>query len=388
MRFPVSIAALLALVSPALPPAAVADDKEELRRLVDQIARGDDLEAADAGEQLVERLIGPVAEALESLSARPVEEQRRIRAVLSRVSSGLRLRLFRAELSADEARLLDRFTGQYRDLVYRLFDPNFRVRRDALEQIPLQRDSAAGLLIAARIDDEDEEVALAALRMAADLHDRVLARRLMRYVGDALEALRSGALKQEPEGVADTVALFVGRCCVILGACDEPAAAPVLVAALQYFPRSQYKDFFAAEDVAEALAAIGDEQAASAILPLLDDQTVVAFSGAESPRIEQRVSDVALLSLLRIYRLPREPFGFESGTSTQPRRSAQHVLIPDGSSAGDADRVIHGFRDDLPRAQARRAFLEWRRVNAELPAAQRSVPASQPTTRPAQPPGP
>lgn len=388
MRSPVRCAALAALWWLASLGAAWADERDELRRLVDQIARGSEFESADAGEQLIERLVGPVAEALESLSARPVEEQRRIRAVLSRVSSGLRLRLFRAELTAEEARLLDRFSEQYRDLVYRLFDPNFRVRLDALDQIPLQRETAAGLLIAARINDEDEEVALSALRIAANLHDRVLARRIIRYVRDALEALRTGALERESEGVADTVALFVGRCCVILGACEEPAAAPVLIEALQYFPRSRYKHFFAAEDVAEALAAIGDEQAAPAILPLLDDPTVVAFSGTDSARIEQRVSDVALLSLLRIYRLPLEPFGFESGPSAQPRRSAQHVLTPDDFSDAVADRVIHGFRDDRSRAQARRAFLEWRRVNADLPPAQRSVPASQPTTQPAQPANP
>lgn len=340
-------------------PAPAVLDQEQLQRLVDQIARGDEVEAAAATEELVERLVRPVADALGALESRPAAEQRRLRGLLSRLSAALRLKLYRAELSEVERKLLDEFVRQHPDLSHQLFDPNFLVRQASLARIPLEPNSGAGLMIAARVNDEDEQVAAAALEVALKLHDPVVARRLTLYVQGATEAIRSGYYSASEQEIALTVAQFVARSIHVLGEAQDAEAVPTIIDALEYFGRSPYWiDRTAVTDSMNALGQIGDERAAQVLLGFLNDTEVIRFRAApDGRRATSTVGDVALWNLCRIFKVPPESLGL--------------VVLKDFG-------VFVGFADEAQRVAARTAFLTWHRENAGKPASERGAPTTQP----------
>lgn len=373
------LALLLAVGGAAGVARAAADD--ELKRLIEQIARADEHEAADAANRLVERVVGPVAEAFGSLESRPAEEQRRLRAVLARITAALRVRVFRADLSAAEAELLDRFMPRHAELVHRLFDPSFRVRLDALSSIPLEPNTAAGLLIAARVDDEDEEVAMAALDVAAELHDAVLGRRLVKYVQGATQAVRAG-LYADDDDLAATVTLIAGRCCLILGECGLPEAVPVMTEALLFFGRSPQRAFIRVPELLDTLGKLGDERAVDALMAYVGERDLRYMRlGPQGQMILQLVGDTALLNLLRIYRLEPEAFGFlrapdtpAEGDGADPIRSPS----PAERAASPAGKAFYGLVDAAARERAIRMFADWHAANAKLAAENRRPPATQP----------
>lgn len=351
----------LLLLTPGPSGAQERPEQGGLRPLIERIATGDEVEFADATRQLVEQVVAPLAEAIGSLEARPAAEQVRIRQALARVSATLRVRLLRADLPEEDRKLLDEFARSYDDLLLRLFDENYRVRAEAVGQIPLEPGSGAGVLICAKVNDEDEEVAVAALEAARKLRDGVVARGLMRYVRGATEAIRSGFYRPSQHELAMTVALFVKDAIVVLGEARATEGVPTILEALRYFAGTTYWAPGHVGEVAAALGRIGDERAGAVLLRLLNDETFLRRRTGEDGRaIVQTVGDLALLSLLRIYQLPTGSFGL-------------HTL------PGAED--FAGFTSAEEREAARRIFRRWYEENAGRPAEERRPPALQPAVQ-------
>ena len=339
-------------------PAIVHADEDQarLKRLVDKVARGDEVEAAAAGEQLVELITAPLAEAIGSLESRPIEEQVRLRRVLARVTGALRVRLFRIDLSPEDCQLFDTFAASYPELVERLFDGNHLVRRAAVRQIPLEPNTGAGLLIAAKVNDEDADVAEAALEMAAALHDPVVARALTRYIHDATATVESGFYGPHQQDLALVVALIVARSTLVVADADSTASVPAVVDALRFFGRSKYWDHYHRSLAIRALGKLGDRRAAPVLLDFLDDPGRLRWRTVpDDKRANETVGDVTLLSLLRIYELPPADFGL-------------HV-VPDS-------QTFAGYADDQARREGHRAFRIWYQQHAKQAP---GSPASQPT---------
>lgn len=351
---------LLALALATLSSAAIPTRGDEtVRRLVDQIARGDDVESAEATDRLIRRLVDPLADAIGSLDARPAAEQLRLRRAVSRIAAALRIRLFQADLPDVDRKLFDAFRAHYDELVWQLFDDSAEVRLAAVNQIPLERDGGSGVLIAARVNDEDETVAEAALSMALKLHDDVVARGLTRYVRDATTALRGGFFKPEQNDIAIGVARFVGKSIVALGEAQAAASVPDIAAAMNYLAASPYwPDRQIVAECALALGKIGDERASAALIPLLRDATVYRSLATESGKlITQTNGDAALLSLARLYRIAPEALGLTVLTRAEN---------------------FAGFPDQAARDAAARAFKTWHDENAARPPEKRTAPTSRP----------
>ncbi len=343
-------------------PATVwAEDRDaQLKRLVDKIARGDEVEAATASEQLIELITGPLADAIGPLDTRPAEEQVRLRRVMARLAGTLRIRIFRIDLALEDRKLFDVFAAAYPELVQRLFDDHYAVRMAAVLQIPLEPDTGAGVLIAAKVNDEDEDVARTALTAAAKLHDAVVARNLTRYIRDATATIAAGFYGPEQQAIAQTVALLAWESTRIVGEAGSRQSVPVLVDALRFFGRSRYWDHYQRAEAARVLGGLGDARAAPVLLDLLDDPSPLhARTDDKGQRISETVGDAALLSLVRIYRLKAEDFG---------------LLVP--SPEGE----FAGYLDDEARRAGQRAFRIWHRQHA----GEAATEADQPTSRPAR----
>jgi hypothetical protein len=333
-------------------------DSAELKRLVERIARGDDVEAAAASDQLIQRVVGPLTEAIGSLDRRSVEEQMRLRRVLERLTGALRTRLFRMGLPPADARLFDRFAAAYPELVQRLFDADWRVRRAALLQIPLEANTGAGVLVAAKVNDEDEDVAREALRVAARLHDPVVARNLARYIDDATKTIAAGFYGPEQQDIARAVALLVLGSIRVVATAEARESTPVLVDALRFFGRSRYWDPHQRAVVIGALGELGDRRAEPALLDFLDDEAPLRWKAeVNGKRISQTVGDAALLSLLRLYGLEPATFGMHAPPS---------------------EEELAGYTDDESRREGHRAFRIWHQQHGQ----QQRLPASQPTSQP------
>lgn len=336
------------------PPDRASD---ELTELVERLVARDDWPSEQAEQQIVEMVIGPLARALGPLDARPADQQVRIRRLLSRLAAELRVRLVRASLHGEDARLFDEFQRRFPELVRRLFADDYRVRMAALQQIPLEPATGAGVLIAAKVDDPDADVAEAALELAAQMKDPAVVRGLTRYVRDATLALREGMYGAADEEIALTLALFVSRSIEILGQARARESVPEIVEALRVLGREPYQSTFNVPGVVTALGQIGDERAAPALLGLLEDATILraARDSAERP-VRQTLGDLALVNLLSIFRLQPEAFGV--------------IVLPDCPG---------GFSDDASRAAACRDFRAWYDRRRGAQAGDRTPP----TTRPA-----
>ena len=345
--------AILALALSSQARAQSKDDQGRLKRLVDKIATGDEVEAAAASEQLIELVTSPLVEAIGSLEGRPVEEQLRLRQILARVTGALRLRIYRMDLSPADRKLVDRFAKVYPELTERLFDGNWQVRKAAVLQIPLESNTGAGLLIAARVNDEDPDVAMAALDMAAALHDQIVARALTRYIKDATSAVEGGFYGPHQRDLAVTVGQIVAESIEALAKCGERDSVPVIIESLSYFGRSKYWDQSHRARVLRVLAELKDKRAVPVMLEFLDDPARLRWGiGAGQKRATETVGDVALQCLLRFYDL--QPDDFDLLVSQQ-------------------DPTFAGYVDEPARREGHRAFRIWH----EQHAAQRPS-ASQP----------
>jgi HEAT repeat protein len=303
------------------------------------------VESAAAMDLLIEHFTSPLAEAIGPMSPRPVEEQLRLRGLLSRLTGALRMRIFRLDLPPAERALYDSFAESYPQLCERLFDGNWRVRRAAVQQIPLEPDTGAGVLIAAKVDDEDEMVATAALKAAARLRDPVVIRNLTRFIQDATDAVRSGIYGPEDQDIALTLALFVHSSLGIVTSSPTAENIPVVIGAIQYFLRSQYWDPQRHAAAFHMLGRLNDRRAAPILLDRLDDPSLMRWqTGTNKERLRETLGDVALLNLARVFDLKPETFGL-------------HTLPDRGDFAG--------YPDEKSRQEGHRAFRIWLEEHAE-----------------------
>lgn len=343
-----------AAVAVALASTAYCDDDAQLKRIVDKIAKGDVVESADATEQLIELMTAPLADAIGSLEKRSVEEQVRLREALARLDGALRTRVFRLDLPAEDLALFDQFAAAYPDLTRRAFDGNYRVRIAAVHDIPLEPDSGAGVLLAAKVNDEDSEVAQAALAAAARLHDRVVARNLTRYIRDATATVKSGFYGSTDQDLALVVSIIVYEAIKIIADADQNDALPDIIAGLSFFGRSAYWDESQRADVLRILGRLGDPRADPVVLSFVDDARNLRHQRLDNgKRITETVGDVAARALMRIHKLQPEEFGM---------------------AIAKADPELVGYFDDDARRAGHRALLVWRQQHATS----QPAPASQP----------
>ncbi|MBI5863583.1 MAG: hypothetical protein HZB38_03560 [Planctomycetes bacterium] len=353
-----------------------AQESDPVDKLVERIAKGDQADSRDAADELVELTIGQLAKAIGSLDSRPAEEVERIRAAVGRIAAGLRIRLARTALPEDDRALFDQFRRSYPELIEQLFHDNFRVRQAAVQQIPLDPDTGAGVMLALRIDDEDENVVTAAFEVAtklARLKDPVLARNLGRWIHDVTETTKSGHFGIGQAELKQTLAIFAHRASLLLANCQARAQLPQMLDALRFFGSPQ-PDRWSPDMTAQAAIAIGklrDERAASVLAGLLDDPRLAELrSPAPGALIAQTVGDAAFVALLNVYEL--EPGRF-------------------GMACAEGEAPVYGFVDDDSRRAAREHLRGWIRENSGKPAAERNAPpplpvkaapATQPASRP------
>lgn len=355
------LALLATWLTLACAPPAIAQEAERTQRvrdLVAKIAGGDEVEAASASERLIAETIDPLASALDSLAKRPPAEQLRLRAALSSISAALRVRIFRSALEGPDADLFDAFQQRYPELVRQLFDDDYRRRIAALRQLPLERDTGVGVLVAAKVDDYDAEVANVAFEVAARLNDAVLARGLARYVRDATEAVRGGLYGPAEEDIVIVLTKYVRESIRSIGAAEYRDATPVVADALRFHARGKYRGVFEPEVAIDALARLGDPAAAPALLEFLDDDAPLrSHAPAPGKLATEVVGDRALRSLLQLFGLDRARFGMFV------------AQLESGEFAG--------FLDDQARQKARREFRIWYRDHV-----QRDGDSTQPASAP------
>src|SRR5262249_12615354 len=142
----------------------------------------------------------------------------------------------------EDRKLFDKFGKDNSDLIDNLFADNEKVRKAAIGSIPLDRDTGAGIVICARVDDEVDEVAHAALDAAAKLKDAVVGRGLVRYLKDATGAVKQGYLKESPDELLPALSSLVHKCIVIVCAIKPAGAAPVVLDAYRTFSRTKHWD--------------------------------------------------------------------------------------------------------------------------------------------------
>lgn len=318
---------------------------ERLKQLIDQIARGDEVESAAASERLVELVTRPVIEALGTLESRPIEEQLRLQRTLARLTGALRLRVFKLDLSSEDRTLFDAFVRAYPELAERLFDGDWRIRKAAVRQMPLEPGTGVGLLIAAKVNDEDADVAETALDMALALHDEVVARSLTRYVRDAARAMQAGLYQPHQWEIALSLAVIVQRSIEVIAAADYRAGVPAILEAAQHFRGTRLWDQANRAAVLRALGRLKDPQAAAFLLESLDDRSFLRWRGAENDkRVVETVGDTALAALLQIYRRPAEEFGLFTT---------------------EEDKTFSGYATEDERSAGHRAFRIWYEQNAQ-----------------------
>ncbi len=333
------------------PTAVTNPSHAEIERLVESALSTDPDAAELAGQKLVQRFIEPVEAALGAVGTRPDEQQLRIRKLLGRLHAALRVRLMRADLPGEDRELLDSFMKTHATLVERLFDDDPRVRLAAVRQIPLTRDSGAGVLLARKADDADGEVAEAALEAAAELADGVTARGLARYATGAIAALQGGVYGADQQEIATVVALFASRCVLVMGQVADRQSLPAAIDAARYLIASPYREIVEVEPLLHALSQFQDERVAPLLLELLDESQLVRTTPDPAGRAAvQTVGDAALWNLLKLYGL--KPDALRMFTPEQPPRFA-------------------GFFSDADRALAVQAFRIWQRANAGKPREQR-----------------
>ncbi len=343
--------ALLAVAGVALLSAGCrsgeAPRRAALRELVETVATGEQAAAAGAEDRLVETLVVPLVSAIGSLDQRPIEQQVRLRAALVRIERELRLQVVRLDLPPEDRRLVDEFARRHPGLTRELFDASYRVRLAAVRRVPLEPDSGAGVLLAAKVNDDDEDVIHAALQRAARLHDRVVARNLVRYVAGATAAVESGYFGAENRDLAGAVATIVFKSIRVIGLCGWRAGAPTVRAALDYFGHSPCWDIHQRAETIRILGELGDRSVAPSLYAFIDDPSPHRWRyEADDTRAGQTVGDAALFALCRLYDLQPQRFGLLTA---------------------EDDPTFAGYRRDKHRQAGHAAFRRW--YQRERPAA-------------------
>lgn len=359
-----------------IPPVAVqsergsASDAEELKKLVAKVASGEGLEADQAAEDLIEKVLAPIVAALDSVESRPAEQRKRVQAVLGRLAARLRMRLYRSSLPENERRLLDEFIEFNSQLVEQLFDDRFENRLSAVRQIPAAPDSGAGVLAVAMVYAEDEKVTVAALHLARRLADKVVIRELTRYVRDSTAAFKQELFRPGEHEKAASIALYVGEAIKVLGDLKAKSADNAVAEALQYFSHSPYRRiFFIGTSPSAVVGELWDvlhgccgPRTIKLLLGMLGDREILANRALGRRKLLTRtVGDAALHNLLLAFELKPGDFGFETEPATRE----------------DAAPLV-GFFHKTAREKALEKFKTWMKENHPETKLQKAPAASQP----------
>lgn len=332
---------MLALASCAMaaPAGAGAQPaRERIDALVERIAKGDQVESAEAARRLAELVVGPVAEAIGPLDGRPAGEQLRLRMALGRLSAELRVRLLRLDVPAEDRALLDAFVADNEELVLRLFDDNYRARQAAVQQVPLARNSGAGVVLAAKVNDEDEDVAITALEAALKLADPVVARGLRRYVRDATDAVRTRQLPNMERELLEALGRLVSESIKVLGEARDADSVSTIIEAVDFFTEANlWNERSSLVDAIQALEKIGDRHATPALLKLVARPLPMQRREIEGKSVTQTLGDLAMLAAARLNDIPP---------------SELNMIAPPG------DATFAGFAGDEARAAAQKLLRE------------------------------
>lgn len=324
--------------------------RERLREAVQAVARSGSAEAQD---RLIEAWVAPLAESLNAYSNAAREERVRLAVGMQRVTAHLRLRLFRAQLEpADQARL-DQILARERPLLEALFHDDDRVRLAALDRIPLEPDTAAGLLIVAKLNDDSLDVIERALAKARALHDASVLRGLRRFTRAALDELPYASAKLEEIEFAIVLGTYLENAAAVLAEFGTADDAPLITEVIEAISTPSFRPFLQSlNPILDSLGRIGDERVAPTLLTYLGDETLQTLARLPNgSTVSRSTGDAALLALARIYGIPPEALGFVSA---------------------DPKDLAKGFTDGDRRARAHLAFRKWFDENGRLPRDQRA----------------
>jgi hypothetical protein len=357
---------LVCSFTPAAP--SLAQDDAHLKVLIDRIAKGDPTDSEEAVEELVARTLDPLIKSIGSIENRPDAEVARLRSAIGQINVALRMRVARMDLPEVDRKLFDDFAEKYPLVARRLFDDNARIRLAAVQQVPLDPNSGAGVMLAIRTEDDDTSVYETALAAIGKLRDPVAARGLTRSVARITKGLQA-----EPETSQDTdLELREGYGVIAQRAILEIAKAkyadglPTVIEAVRYFAvarRGRWFEHMVAPAIL-SLVEFKDEQVVPLLVTLLDDPRAAEMrSPGVGSIVAQTVGDAAFLALQKLYGLESARFG---------------MVTTEGESG------ITGFTDDGSRQAARQHLRKWMSENAAKPRETRTPPPSMtPTSQPA-----
>lgn len=340
MRIACRLLAALATITVAGGPLVAQTEDPKLKVLIEQILKGDEVESKEATSRLADQATAALGTSLGAIEYEKLTMQQaiRLKAALEALASKLRARTFRATLPTPDRELFDRFERDYPDLTVRLFHDSEIIRRAALEQIPLDPGTGAGIMISARIDDSTEGVMGAAIELARKFKDPVLARRIAFILRDYTGAIRQGYYDAGQEDLARTIAIFIGEMIKVLVTNNAIEHAAAIADVTAFFSRSKLWDEQETAEVIRALGVWNDPGITALLLGLVDDPRLADFRvPGPAQKISQTVGDAAFLALLQINKLKPEDYGFIT----------------------DSERGLVGFPDDKSRIDARRSFRAW-----------------------------
>lgn len=355
-----TLAGLTIIALSGVAQAQSAPSDSELRRLVERVATGNDVQAADATDALINKIVTPLVDALGSIEERPLSEQLRVAQALARVTAQLHLRLYRAELPPEDRALFDGFMERQPELVERLFHDDPGERLAALQLVPRDAEAGAGVLITAKVFDSDIEVVEAAFKIARQMKDPITVRGLSRFVRQALQWLNSKELGAGSEPIQLVLAQYIQTAVGILGEAGAMDSATLMLEAMRGVGRNPQRKLLDLGEFADALGRVGNEQAAPVLLEWVEDEQVRRTRALGPGKLlTQTVGDAALLALANIFHLDTTAVGF--------------IKAPDDT--------LLGFVEDRERREARHRLRSWIQQNATKPPAERAA-LSTPTTEP------
>lgn len=322
-----------------------------MRELVEDVARSDQPAAAD---ELINSWVEPLAAALREMDARPREQRLRVARALQRMSANLRARLVRSRLDAEDQVRFDRVFAQQRGLIEELFHDDDRLRLAAIDRIPLEPDSLAGVLLVAKLDDDSAEVIDKALTMARELHDASVLRGARRFSRELLDEVQHAPTDLAEAEAAIVCGTFLDQCGALLAEYGNAQDAGLVAEILDRLADPRLQPFLMHVDKTLAgMGRIGTERAAASLVHYLEHQQVRVLPRRENdPMMIRTAGDTALLSLLSIYGLSPDSLGF----------------VKSGPAPGE-----WGFRDAETRQRAHLAFRSWYQANRDRPKPERET---------------
>ena len=307
---------VLSMLLGATTLAAAAQPSTE--DLIKAILDGKDADGELTAE-VVDRTLGPLLDVIERHEPKNFAELRELDNLLMRYRAELRLRLIRIGLPEADRKLLDAYMITNPEQVTALLAAPVGQRIRTLNELPLTRDSAIGVLLVALIEDDELTIVDRAIERTRDLHDAVVARNLTRKLGDWLDRAEDDSYRPEEQPYRLLYLQFANKAADILRLCGSAGSAEVLRRGLKLqLDTPLPMGYSGIVSFIQALGELRDAKSIDLLREALQNDTTHwngfvektnnAVPGAEPERvlISQQVGDVALMALLRIYGLSTE----------------------------------------------------------------------------------